>query len=124
MGSTVAAPRPEHDTGLDGAAERLFLESSDHGSRWRGVTEAGRRRFRRLAAATLGVPLPPGSWRPGSASRQRRRPSALHEAQPRRAEEVEGRFHLAGAVQPNRRRHGAEPHHLPGAQAAELGRRA
>ncbi len=60
MGDTVAAtPRPEHDTGLDGAAERLFLEFSDHGSRWRDVTEPGRRRFRRMAAAAIGIPLPP-----------------------------------------------------------------
>ncbi len=60
MGITVAAtPRPEHDAGLDGAAERLFLEFSDHQSRWRDVPEPGRRRFRQMAAAAFGVPLPP-----------------------------------------------------------------
>ncbi len=60
MDTMVAAMlRPEHDTGLDGAAERLFLEYSDYESRWRNVTESGRRRFRRMAAAALGIPLPP-----------------------------------------------------------------
>ncbi len=60
MGTVVAAIlRPEHDTGLDGAAERLFLEFSDHGSRWRDATEPGRRRFRLMAAAAIGIPLPP-----------------------------------------------------------------
>ena len=59
MSITMAAvPRPEHDTGLDGAAERLFLEFSDYESRWRDVTDSGRRRFRRMAAAALGIPLP------------------------------------------------------------------
>ena len=59
MGLTVTAPRPEHDTGLDRAAERLFLEFADHAWPWREVPESGRRWFRRLAAAALGIPLPP-----------------------------------------------------------------
>ncbi len=60
----AATPRPEHDTGLDGAAERLFLEFWDHGSRWRDATEPGRRRVRRMAATPIGIPLPPRELEP------------------------------------------------------------
>ena len=55
MGDTVdATQRPEHGTGLEGAAEQILPESLDQGLHWRDVTKRGRRRLRRLAAAAAG----------------------------------------------------------------------
>ena len=55
MGEAVdATPRPEHDTGLEGAAEQILPEFLNQGLRWRDLTKRGRRRLRRLAAAAAG----------------------------------------------------------------------